>query len=104
MTLSTAEAEYVAAGSCCTQVLWLKCMLEDYKLQGEEITTLCDNTSTINITKNHVQHERTKHIETGYHFIRDLVEKKILEVSFVRTKHQIQIYLPNTLTSRDFIN
>ncbi|XP_057452605.1 secreted RxLR effector protein 161-like [Lotus japonicus] len=63
ISLSTAEVEYVAASSCCTQLLWVKHQLEDYNIHEDHIPLLCDNTSAINIAKNPVQHSRTKHIE-----------------------------------------
>ena len=72
--MSTAEAEYVAAGSCCSQILWLKQQLLDYDLKLR-VPILCDNTSAINLTKNPVLHSRTKHIEIRHHFLRDHVEK-----------------------------
>ena len=75
VALSTAEAEYIAAGSCCTQLLWMKYTLEDYGLTFSKIPIMCDNTSAIMISKNPVLHSRTKHIEIRHHFIRDNVEK-----------------------------
>lgn len=55
VTLSTAKADYIAAGSCCTQLLWMKLMLQDYGLPQGTMTVFCDNTSAINISKNPVQ-------------------------------------------------
>ena len=63
ISLSTVEAEYIVVGSCCTQLLWMQKLLLDYGIRQEHLTIYCDNTSTINISKNHVQHSRTKHIE-----------------------------------------
>ncbi|PKA49894.1 Retrovirus-related Pol polyprotein from transposon TNT 1-94 [Apostasia shenzhenica] len=63
IALSTAEAEYVAAGSCCAQLLWLKHQLLDYGIDLSHIPIKCDNTSSICLTKNPIQHSRTKHIE-----------------------------------------
>ena len=63
ISLSTAEAEYIAVGSCCTQLLWMQKLLHDYGIRQEYLTIYCDNTSVINISKNPVQHSRTKHIE-----------------------------------------
>ncbi|KAG9449455.1 hypothetical protein H6P81_009420 [Aristolochia fimbriata] len=54
ISLSTAEAEYIAAGSCCAQLLWMKQMLEDYGVPSGVLTVYCDNTSAINISKNPV--------------------------------------------------
>ena len=63
ISLSTIKAEYIVAGSCCTQLLWMQKLLLDYGIRQEHLTIYCDNTSAINISKNHVQHSRTKHIE-----------------------------------------
>ncbi|XP_062171037.1 secreted RxLR effector protein 161-like [Alnus glutinosa] len=56
ISLSTAEAEYIAAGSCCTQLLWMKKLLCDYGSTQDTMVIHCDNTSAINISKNLVQH------------------------------------------------
>ncbi|CAM8923178.1 unnamed protein product [Rhodiola kirilowii] len=72
--LSTAKAEYIAAGSCCTQFLWMKQILSKYGVEQEEITLYCDNISVISISKNLVQHSRMKHIDIRHHFIRELIE------------------------------
>lgn len=63
VALSTAEAEYIASGSCCAQILWMKQQLEDFDLHYDHIPIKCDNTSAINLSKNPVQHSQTKHIE-----------------------------------------
>ena len=89
MALSTAEAEYVAAASCCAQLLWLKQQVSDNGLTYELIPILCDNTSAINISKNPVQHARTKHIEIRHHFLSDCVEKKLVLINFIRTNDQV---------------
>ncbi|CAN1335388.1 Retrovirus-related Pol polyprotein from transposon TNT 1-94 [Linum perenne] len=89
IALSTAEAEYIAAGSSCTQLLWLRSQLEDYGVSLSSIPLLCDNTSAINMSKNPVQHSRTKHIEIKYHFLRELVQTRIIDIQFVPTSEQL---------------
>jgi hypothetical protein len=74
ISLSTAEAEYIATGSCCTQLIWMKQLLADYGFTQGMMIVYCDNTSTINISKNPIQHSRTKHNVIHHHFIHDLVE------------------------------
>jgi len=86
VALSTIESEYIAAGSCCAQILWLKQQLADFGLQISKVPLMCDNTSAINLTKNQIQHSRTKHIEIRHHFIRDHVNNGNCEVKFVETK------------------
>jgi len=63
VALSIAKAEYIAARSCCAQTIWLKYQLSDFGLNLSKIPLFYDNTSAINLTKNPVQHSRTKHIE-----------------------------------------
>ena len=88
VSLSTAEAEYIAAGSCCTQLLWMKKLLHDYGIPQDTICVFCDNTSAINLSKNPVQHSKSKHIEIRYHFIRDLVEERVVCLEFIHTDNQ----------------
>ncbi|XP_059436679.1 uncharacterized protein LOC132169708 [Corylus avellana] len=79
ISLSIAEAEYIAAGSCCTQLIWMKQLLADYGFAQGMMIVYRDNTSAINIYKNLVQHSRPKHIDIRHHFIRDLVETQVFE-------------------------
>ena len=83
ISLSTVEVEYIAAGSCCTQLLWMQKLLHDYGICQEHLAIYYDNTSAINIFKNLVQHSRTKHIEIQHHFIRELVEDGTLTLEFI---------------------
>ena len=66
ISLSTAEAEYIVAGSCCTQLLWMKKLLHEYEIPQEMMSVFYDNTSAINLSKNLVQHSKSKHIEIRY--------------------------------------
>ncbi|KAJ9547332.1 hypothetical protein OSB04_019875 [Centaurea solstitialis] len=89
VSTSTAEAEYVAAGICCAQVLWLRNQLQDYDIQLSKIPIYCDNTSAIAIANNPVLHSKTKHIEVRYQFIRDHVMNGDIELHFVPTEYQL---------------
>ncbi|GKA79661.1 putative ribonuclease H-like domain-containing protein [Tanacetum coccineum] len=75
---STTEAEYVAAASCCGQVLWIQNQMLDYGYNFMNTKIFIDNESTICIVKNPVFHSKTKHIEIRHHFIRDSNEKKLI--------------------------
>ena len=88
VSLSTAEAKYIAAGSCCTQLLWMKKLLHDYGIPQDTMCIFCDNTSVINLSKNPIQHSKSKHIEIRYHFIRDLVEERVVCLEFIHTNNQ----------------
>ncbi|XP_070004811.1 uncharacterized protein [Nicotiana sylvestris] len=89
VALSIVEAEYVATSSCCGQLLWIKQQLEDFGVFNNCVPLLCDNTSTVNMTKNPIQHKRTKHIDVRYHFLRDNVEKGLICMKFCNTEDQI---------------
>ena len=101
VALSTTEAEYVAAGSCCAQVLWMKQQLEDYGLIVCKIPIKCDNTSAINLSKNPVHHSRTKHIEIRHHFIRDHVLRGDVALEYVNTKERLADMIFTTPLDRD---
>ncbi|KAJ9542522.1 hypothetical protein OSB04_029028 [Centaurea solstitialis] len=89
VSTSTAEAEYVAAGSCCAQILWMKNQLQDYDQQFTQVPILCDNSSAIAIANNPVLHSRSKHIDIRYHFIRDHISKGDIELHFIPTEYQL---------------
>jgi len=89
VVMSSAEAEYVAAASCCANVLWMKSQLSDYGIQYKMVPIFCDNTSAIAISNNPVLHQRTKHIDIRYHFIRDHVINGDIELHFIPTEYQL---------------
>ena len=95
MSLSTAEAEYIVARSCCSQLLWMKKVLTDYEISQDTMIVYCDNSSAIDISKNPVQHSKTKHIEIRYYFIRDLIERKIVCLEYIPTESQNADILSN---------
>ena len=104
ISLSTAEAEYIAAGSACTQLMWMKQMLADYGLEQGTLTLFCDNMSAIYISKNPVQHSRTKHIDIRHHFIRELVESKTIALEHVGTNDQLADLFTKPLDTLRFGN
>ena len=102
ISLSIAEAEYIATGSCCTQLLWMQKLFLDHGIRQEHHTIYCDNTSAINISKNPVQHSQTKHIEIQHHFIRELVEDGTLTLEFIYTNDQKGDLFTKPLDSKRF--
>ncbi|GKD95308.1 hypothetical protein Tco_1375145 [Tanacetum coccineum] len=86
---SSTEAEYVAAASCCAQVLWIQNQLLDYGFNFMNTKIFIDNQSTICIVKNPVFHQRTKHIEIRHHFIRDANEKHLIQVLKIHTDDNV---------------
>jgi hypothetical protein len=89
VALSTAEAEYIAAGHCCAQLLWIRQTLRDYGYKLSKVPLLCDNESAIRMADNLVAHSRTKHIDIRYHFLRDHQQRGDIEIAYVSTKEQL---------------
>nr|GEV48004.1 retrovirus-related Pol polyprotein from transposon TNT 1-94 [Tanacetum cinerariifolium] len=88
-SMSFAEAEYVSLSACCAQVLWMRTQLTDYGFYFDKIPLYCNSKAAIAISCNPVQHSCTKHIDVRYHFIKEKVEKGIVELFFVRTEYQL---------------
>nr|GFB15503.1 retrovirus-related Pol polyprotein from transposon TNT 1-94 [Tanacetum cinerariifolium] len=76
MALSTTEAEYMAFTEAVKETIWLKGLLEELGVELNRVTVNCDNQGAIHLSRNHVFHERTKHINVRYHFIREVLEAK----------------------------
>nr|GEU82616.1 retrotransposon protein, putative, unclassified [Tanacetum cinerariifolium] len=101
-SMSSAEAEYVSLSACCAQVLWLRTKLTDYGFHFDKIPMYYDSKATIAISCNPVQHFRTKHIDVRYHFIKEKVEKGIVELFFVRTEYQLADLFTKALSEDRF--
>jgi hypothetical protein len=76
LTQSTTEAEYVAAASCCSQILWIVHTMRDYGENYKSIFLICDSSSAICLARNPVFYGRVKHIKVKHHFLRDHVENR----------------------------
>ena len=98
VALSSCESEYVASATAACQGVWLSRLLAELSNGGvEQFALKVDNKSAIALAKNPVFHERSKHIELKYHFIRDCVEAKKIELEFVPTEHQLADMLTKPL-------
>ncbi|GJS61880.1 retrovirus-related pol polyprotein from transposon TNT 1-94 [Tanacetum coccineum] len=86
--ISTTEAEYIALSGCCAQILWMRSQLQDYGFAFNKIPMYCDNQSAIALCCNSVQHSRSKPCNR-HHFIKEQVERKVVELYFVETKYQL---------------
>ena len=82
----------------------MKQTLGDFNLIFEHVPIKCDNTSAINISKNLVQHSRTKHIEIRHHFLRDHAQKGDITLEFVNTKDQLAYIFIKPLSEEQFVD
>lgn len=103
VTLSTCESEYVAATSCACHAIWLRRLLEELHLPQDEATEIfVDNKSAQALAKNPVYHDRSKHIDTRYHFIRECIAEKKVKLNLVKTQDQIADIFTKPLKFEDF--
>ncbi|GJR72016.1 retrovirus-related pol polyprotein from transposon TNT 1-94 [Tanacetum coccineum] len=102
LAISTTEAEYVSAGKACQQALWMKQALVDYGVRLDDIPIMCDNKGAIDLSKNPVQHSRTKHIEIRHHFLRDNIQKGNISIEKVSSEDNIADILTKPLKREPF--
>eukprot|EP00253_Pinus_taeda_P018240 PITA_18240 len=103
VALSTAEAEYVAATAAACQAVWMRRMLRSLGQEQEKATVIfCDNSSAIALSKNSVFHKRTKHIDTRFHYIRELVNNGEIVLEHCRTQEQVADILTKPLDQKGF--
>ncbi|GKA31001.1 hypothetical protein Tco_0717306 [Tanacetum coccineum] len=100
--MSTVEAEYVSLSACCAQVIWMRTQLLDYGYKYNRIPMYYDSKSAIAISCNPVQHSKTKHIDTRYHFIKEHVEKGTVEIYFIGTEYQLADLFTKALLEERF--
>ncbi|KAF8378940.1 hypothetical protein HHK36_028365 [Tetracentron sinense] len=104
ITLSTCEAEYVAASSGVCHAIWLRNMLKELQIVQEEPTKIyMDNKSAIALAKNPILHERSKHIDTRFHFIREHVKDEEIELIHVKSRYNVSDIFTKPLKHESFL-
>ncbi|GKC45325.1 hypothetical protein Tco_1063047 [Tanacetum coccineum] len=86
VALSTTEAEYMALTKAVKKSIWLKGLLIKLGINLRSVVVNCENQGAIHLSRNAMFHERTKHINVRYLFIREIVESKEIEVAKIGTK------------------
>ncbi|KAH9666887.1 ABC transporter G family member 40 [Citrus sinensis] len=100
---SSVESEYRAMALACAEITWICSVLKEINVKlSYTPLLLSDSTSAAAIATNPVLHSKTKHIEIDIHFVRDMVEKKEVEVAFVSSNDQIADVLTKPLTYPKF--
>ncbi|GJZ43495.1 hypothetical protein Tco_0590750 [Tanacetum coccineum] len=102
LPISTTEAEYISAGNVCQQALWMKQTLIDYDIRLDDVSFMCDNKGAIDLSKNPVQHSRTKNNEIRHHFLRDNVQKGHISIKKVSSVDSIAGILTKPLKRESF--
>lgn len=101
VVLSTMEAEYAALAEISREIIYVKRLLTYMgfeKFVKNPINVYCDNQSAIELSKNAVFHKRSKHIDISFHITRELVEKKMITIHYLRTESMIADILTKSLS------
>lgn len=85
VALSTTEAEFIAATEACKEVLWMKKFLQELGVEQRRYVLYCDSQSAIRLSKNPTFHSKSKHIDVRYHWIRDTLNERLLEIEKIHT-------------------
>jgi hypothetical protein len=90
VALSTSEAEYMSIASAAQTAVWLRRLLQDLGFTQDKATEIFeDNQGCIAMAKNPINHERTKHIDIKYHFIREMVESALIKLTYLQTEDML---------------
>ena len=90
MTLSSVEAEYIAVCMAAREAMWLRKLFAGLFGHMLEPTVIrCDNQGCVQMSVNPVHHDQTKHVEMRYYYVRDLVQRRAVELQFVPTNEQV---------------
>jgi len=90
VALSTAEEKYIAACAACKEAIWLRKLLADLSDHQIDVTVIfCNNQSCVKLSENLVFHDRSKHIDMKYHYIRDIVQKGVVKLQYISTDEQV---------------
>lgn len=87
---SSTEAEYKALANAAAEVMWVQKLLDELRIPHPSAARLwCDNIGATYLTTNPVFHARTKRIEIDFHFVREQVAKKLLDIRFISSGDQL---------------
>ena len=90
MAKSSTEAEYVALSMAAQEAIWLRRLLTDIGVGVDHATTIHeDNQGAIQLSRNPKHHNRTKHVDVSFHFTRERILTKEIDVSYVPTDHNL---------------
>lgn len=105
VSLSSAEAEYIAAGETTSELLYIKGLAKDLN-QNKDIDTflLIDNQSAIHMISNYENSKRAKHIDIKAHFIKDVMQKELMKVKYVRSEENVADMFTKSLASCKYVN
>jgi len=105
VALSTAEIECIAACMTSCEAVWLRKLFSElFGFTLDNTVILCDNQSGICLLENLIFHDRSKHIDIKYHYIRDMVQRGAIRLQHIGTDEQVADILTNPLGKVKFLS
>ena len=89
VALSTCKAEYISLANAVQEAKFLKQLCKDMNIVSDDVLINVDNQGAINLAKNPVNHQRSKHIDIKYHFIRSEIQKGNVRLQYVTTEDNV---------------
>jgi hypothetical protein len=87
---SSTEAKYKAIADATTEIMWIQTLLKELNIPSPKVARLwCDNIGAKYLSANPVFHGRSKHIEVCYHFVRERIFRKLLNIDFISSKDHV---------------
>ena len=102
VALSSTKAKYMALTEAIKEALWLLGLVRELQISQKQVTMFCDNQGVVQLSKNQVYHERTKHIDIKLHFITDVVNEGKVAVKKVPTEENPADMITKSLPSSKF--
>jgi len=102
VALSPSEAEYIALCSAAQEAVWLRRLLNSFQEIPDAVVLMEDNQGAIALSQNPVEHARTKHVDIRYHFVREVVEKRLIELKYCSSCDMIADVLTKPLSAGQF--
>jgi histone deacetylase 1/2 len=102
---SSTEAEYKALANATAEVIWVQSLLTELGVSQSRVASLwCDNLGATYLSANPVFHARTKHIEVDYHFVRERVAQRLLNIRFIPSGDQVADGFTKSLSLRQLVS
>ncbi|KAK9048691.1 hypothetical protein SSX86_032343 [Deinandra increscens subsp. villosa] len=102
VALSSTEAEYIALTEAIKEAIWLKGFITELGIEDCSAIVKCDNQGALQLSKNQMYHERTKHINVKYHFIREVISSGEITVGDINTKDNVADILTKAVGGAGF--
>jgi hypothetical protein len=102
---SSTEAEYKAIANVAAEIMWIQTLLDELGIPHPPTASVwCDSLGATYLSANPVFHARTKHIEVDYHFVREQVTRKQLNVRFISTKDQLAYGFTKAMSAQQLLH